>query len=45
MSLEDTCFKCHSNTSQFCDSCHTYAGVQPYCWDCHNESEGAGPAE
>jgi hypothetical protein len=35
MSLSDTCMDCHSNKSQFCDSCHTYSAVTPYCWDCH----------
>ena len=35
MSLSNTCMDCHSNKSQFCDSCHTYAAVQPYCWTCH----------
>ncbi len=34
--LSTTCMKCHDNKAQFCDSCHTYAGVSgPYCWDCH----------
>ena len=37
MSLSNTCMDCHSNKSQFCDSCHTYAAVQPYCWTCHVE--------
>lgn len=35
MSLTHTCMNCHSNKSQFCDECHNYAGVNPYCWDCH----------
>ncbi len=34
-SVEETCFDCHSNKSQFCDECHNYMGVKPYCWDCH----------
>ena len=38
MSLTKTCLNCHSNSSQFCDQCHTYIGVTPYCWDCHTES-------
>lgn len=42
MSMENSCFKCHSNKEQFCDSCHTYAQVEPYCWDCHNGSKGDG---
>lgn len=35
ISLQNTCMECHSNKAEFCDSCHTYAGVKPYCWDCH----------
>lgn len=35
INLQGTCMECHSNKAEFCDSCHTYAGVQPYCWDCH----------
>jgi hypothetical protein len=39
MSLQNECMKCHSNKSQFCDTCHSYAGMQvgsvPYCWTCH----------
>lgn len=37
VSLEESCLKCHSNPQQFCNTCHTYAGVNPYCWDCHTE--------
>jgi hypothetical protein len=38
-SLTRTCVaQCHTNKAEFCDRCHTYAGVSgPYCWDCHNE--------
>lgn len=36
-SLSRTCMDCHSNKSEFCDRCHDYAGVKPYCWDCHVE--------
>ncbi|MBF0099496.1 MAG: sulfate reduction electron transfer complex DsrMKJOP subunit DsrJ [Desulfobacterales bacterium] len=32
---KDSCMGCHTNRSQFCDRCHTYASVNPYCWDCH----------
>lgn len=39
MSLSNTCMDCHSNKSDFCDSCHDYSGVEPYCWDCHVEPE------
>ena len=35
MSLSNTCLDCHSNTTEFCDRCHNYASVTPYCWDCH----------
>jgi len=35
MSLTDTCLGCHSEKSEFCDRCHDYASVVPYCWDCH----------
>jgi len=34
---EDSCICCHSNKVEFCDKCHTYASVAPYCWDCHIE--------
>ena len=35
MSLTNTCLDCHSEKAEFCDKCHTYASVSPYCWDCH----------
>jgi len=34
-SLMMTCMKCHTSKKKFCDTCHTYASVKPYCWDCH----------
>jgi hypothetical protein len=34
-SLMNTCMQCHSSKKKFCDSCHEYASVVPYCWDCH----------
>ena len=34
-SLQVTCMDCHSNKTQFCDQCHNYMGVAPFCWDCH----------
>ena len=37
MSLQLTCMECHSSKSNFCDQCHDYMGVIPYCWDCHVE--------
>jgi hypothetical protein len=39
MSLSRTCMSCHSNKADFCDQCHNYMGVTPYCWDCHIEPE------
>jgi len=38
-SLSQTCMDCHSNKTDFCDQCHNYLGVDPYCWDCHIEPE------
>ncbi len=35
MSLTNTCLDCHQDKSEFCDKCHDYLGVKPYCWDCH----------
>jgi hypothetical protein len=35
MSLQNTCMRCHSNKKEFCDECHNYVEVTPYCWDCH----------
>ena len=35
MSLSNTCLSCHENKDRFCDRCHDYMGVSPYCWDCH----------
>jgi hypothetical protein len=37
MSFTKTCMGCHTNRKTFCDRCHTYANVQPTCWDCHVE--------
>ncbi|MBW1805606.1 MAG: sulfate reduction electron transfer complex DsrMKJOP subunit DsrJ [Deltaproteobacteria bacterium] len=36
-SLQVTCLECHNNKSKFCDQCHNYIGVDPFCWDCHVE--------
>jgi len=38
MSLSNTCLDCHSNKVEFCDRCHNYASVRPYCWSCHIEN-------
>ena len=37
MSLQNTCMRsdCHAKYSEFCQECHTYTNVRPYCWDCH----------
>ncbi len=35
ISLQNTCMNCHSNKKEFCDSCHNYMAVKPYCWSCH----------
>ena len=35
MSLSNNCLECHTNKAEFCDRCHDYASVKPYCWDCH----------
>ena len=35
MSLSNNCLECHTNKAEFCDRCHDYASVNPYCWDCH----------
>ena len=37
ISLSETCLGCHTNKTEFCDQCHDYTGVKPYCWDCHIE--------
>ncbi|MFC2035550.1 sulfate reduction electron transfer complex DsrMKJOP subunit DsrJ [Chloroflexota bacterium] len=42
MSLTSTCLDCHSNKAEFCDQCHDYVGVEPYCWNCHVVPEGGG---
>lgn len=39
VSLSNTCMDCHSNKADFCDKCHTYTAVDPYCWDCHTYPE------
>ena len=45
ISLTKTCMKsgCHDNKSEFCDKCHTYADVDPYCWDCHVAPDQVAP--
>ncbi|MGD8893899.1 MAG: menaquinol oxidoreductase, partial [Desulfobacterales bacterium] len=31
----NTCLDCHEEKAEFCDKCHNYASVSPYCWECH----------
>lgn len=40
MSLTLACMKCHSEKAKFCDQCHNYLDVKPYCWDCHVDPKG-----
>jgi hypothetical protein len=35
MSLQNGCMHCHSSKKKFCDECHNYMAVTPFCWDCH----------
>ena len=35
MSLQNGCMQCHSSKKKFCDECHNYLAVKPFCWDCH----------
>lgn len=43
--LQMACMQCHSNKEKFCDNCHTYAAVTPYCWDCHLSPKEAASKE
>jgi len=45
MSLTNTCLDCHSNKETFCDRCHDYTSVRPYCWDCHNVPKGTNDGQ
>lgn len=50
------CIKCHAkqradgsyipvnDPGQFCQSCHSYAGIQPDCFDCHATTPALPPA-
>ena len=35
MSLSNECMRCHTDKAKFCDRCHDYMAVKPYCWECH----------
>ena len=37
MSLTGTCLRCHEDQDKFCNRCHAYAGVEAFCWDCHQK--------
>lgn len=41
INLQNTCMNCHSNKKKFCDECHNYVAVKPYCWSCHLEPKEA----
>jgi hypothetical protein len=32
---ENSCLGCHEDKAKFCDTCHDYTSVDPYCWECH----------
>ncbi len=34
---KNSCLGCHEDKTKFCDKCHDYASVRPYCWDCHTD--------
>jgi len=33
------CLACHTDKDEFCDTCHSYSGAEPGCWDCHVSGE------
>jgi hypothetical protein len=42
LNLTSTCLmECHSGKAEFCDRCHSYAGVATSCWNCHLDSKPA----
>jgi hypothetical protein len=41
MSFTKTCMKCHSDREKFCDRCHLYVAMKPFCWDCHPAPQGS----
>ena len=44
-SLSRTCMSCHTDYAGFCQRCHDYMSVTPYCWDCHNKPSASGMGE
>jgi len=43
MSLTGTCLRCHVDPEKFCIKCHDYAGVEAFCWDCHQKKKRGSP--
>ena len=39
-SLTEGCLSCHTSREKFCGGCHSYANVEPTCWNCHLETKG-----
>ncbi|HET8538536.1 MAG TPA: sulfate reduction electron transfer complex DsrMKJOP subunit DsrJ [Anaeromyxobacter sp.] len=37
MSLTGSCLRCHEDQEKFCNKCHLYAGVETFCFDCHQK--------
>ncbi|MDT8447721.1 MAG: sulfate reduction electron transfer complex DsrMKJOP subunit DsrJ [bacterium] len=44
-SLTNTCLGCHGPAEHFCDECHGYTSVKPYCWTCHLDEPPAAGSE
>lgn len=44
MSLTGTCLGCHVDPAKFCIRCHEYAGVEAFCWDCHQQKRRVATA-
>lgn len=42
---EESCMGCHESKTEFCDKCHIYASVAPYCWTCHVAPKEKNPEE
>jgi hypothetical protein len=42
---EESCMGCHESKTDFCDKCHNYASVAPYCWTCHIAPKEKKPEE
>ena len=36
---KNSCLGCHEDKTKFCDKCHTYVSVDPYCWECHTDTK------